>query len=117
MWVAFSGAGDIGFEDPVPPAVEAVKAVQAGAQAATSSQRADRRGRPPITPALLQAASNAAWRAYWARGGCVSLPASPLTERFFFSSLYLLRLSAGGRTPPGLFGEVCECLTPRVGEC
>ena len=32
------------------------------------------------------------------------LPQSPLTERFFYAALYLLRLSAGGSAPPGLYG-------------
>jgi hypothetical protein len=38
---------------------------------------------------------------YWSKSA-VSLPHSPRTERFFWASLYLLKLAAGGSTPPGL---------------
>ena len=48
-------------------------------------------------------ASNTAWRDFFARSS-VRLPQSPLTERFFYAALYLLRLSAGGSAPPGLYG-------------
>ena len=48
-------------------------------------------------------ASNTAWQDFFARSS-VRLPQSPLTERFFYAALYLLRLSAGGSAPPGLYG-------------
>eukprot|EP01052_Picozoa_sp_SAG31_P021968 SAG31_NODE_1725_length_7439_cov_7.440037_4_plen_187_part_00 len=50
-----------------------------------------------------QTANHHMWQRYWQKSS-ISLPNSPLIERYWWSSLYLLRLAAGGSTPPGLYG-------------
>ena len=80
---------DIAFGDSVAAAVAALETAGSGSLEATVQEARD--------------ATLLAWRNYWGRSS-ISLPHSPLTERFFYSSLYLLKLAAGGGTAPGLYG-------------
>ena len=80
---------DIKWADPVAAAMDALAAIQANGLSATVSE--------------AEAANSAAWREYWAKSS-VSLPHSLVTERYYWASLYLLKLAAGGNSPPGLYG-------------
>ena len=86
---------DINWADPVAAAMDALTAAQADGLSATVTE--------------AKAANSAAWREYWAKSS-VSLPHSLVTERYYWASLYLLKLAAGGSSPPGLYCELqYEC--------
>jgi hypothetical protein len=80
---------DIEWSDPVAAAIATVSAATANGLAQTVHE--------------AKVANSDAWSRYWAKSS-VSMPHSPNVERFFWASLYLLKLAAGGSTPPGLYG-------------
>ena len=84
LLTAFVLNRDVGFADAIAAANHSLDAAGADPNGWLSRART---------------ASNTAWRDYFARSS-VRLPQSPLTERFFYAALYLLRLSAGGDAPP-----------------
>lgn len=89
LLVAIANNRDIDWADPVAAAIDTVSA-------ATGQRLAQ-------TVREAKVANREAWQSYWEKSS-VSLPHSPETERFFWASLYLLKLAAGGSTPPGLYG-------------
>jgi hypothetical protein len=86
---AATAPGAARYGDPVAAAVQALSAAHKRGLATTVHE--------------ATAANRNAWQRYWEKS-TISLPSSPLTERFWWSSLYLLRLAAGGSQPPGLYG-------------
>ena len=90
LLVAVVNNRDIGWADPVAAAMDRL-----GKVTAIGLDRSVREAKE---------ANRHAWQSqYWAKSS-VSLPHSPQTERYFWASLYLLKLAAGGTTPPGLYG-------------
>ena len=79
-----------------------------GAAAVSLDMLAIKLGARPKSPpshcwSQLEAAHREVWAAFWSKS-FIRIPASPVTEFFWYMSQYILRISSMGDASPGLFG-------------